>query len=564
MRVLIILGLVFLCHFRIHSQVATNNVELKKIEALIKDRDYESARIQLNRVESKYAKNKNALYARLERLNGILFERIGELDSAEYQYTASLRIYDSLNMYGHMHDMYSQLGVLYSTRGDKNQALIYYQKALDIALDEGNLTWQMKLHCNISNDLRERRDFTLAITHAEKAWSIAYNEQLAQYFPHIKNLLGTLLLFEGNYKGAIEHFRFLLEEGKRVGNEELVLAGYQNISSCYFKLDEYDKSMPYARKSYELSVEMDDYLTMCSSITQIGHNFYGLNQLDSAAYYYKKALYLAEKYKLEGKISNSLGDLAKTYIAKKEYSKAKKNLTLQRVLIAKNDNNNSLGTYYQSMINVLKGKGKDKLVISYLDSLILHKNKKESTDWSRVERLEFEQEVKQLEKEKEVLITGLESENGSLKASTYILIVLGFILTIVLIVQVLKRMRMRNRFESISIKHSEEGNKLKNQIDEINSPRGFVDNKDFSDRFNLLTTLLSNKLISDDQKISLTNREIQICVLIAYGCPNNKALWILSDQNNDSYSSARYRIRKKLNTKDDHDLKLFLLRLMNN
>ncbi|MCK5103944.1 MAG: hypothetical protein KAR17_14065, partial [Cyclobacteriaceae bacterium] len=73
---------------------------------------------------------------------------------------------------------------------------------------------------------------------------------------------------------------------------------YTMFSTIFGKLDDHQKSLEYAIKSYEIKLQLNDTIGMSAALNNLGMNYYQLNQTDSAYFYIRKAIILNKKYNI--------------------------------------------------------------------------------------------------------------------------------------------------------------------------------------------------------------------------------------------------------------------------
>jgi len=182
--------------------------------------------------------------------------------------------------------LYSKCGALYYKSDSMFQAIVYKKKAAEIYKEEKNLD---------------------------------------KYSAHLETI-GILYSFINDYKQSLKYF---LEALKILDNlnkkDEHYFSLIQNIGITYVEAEENSKGIPYLINSLKF-FEQDtvaDKAYLVVDYLDLGVAYKNLNLVDSAFYYYHKALATAKKFKINKHTAGILVNLGDLYQNLKVYDKAK-------------------------------------------------------------------------------------------------------------------------------------------------------------------------------------------------------------------------------------------------
>ncbi|HET8810498.1 MAG TPA: sensor histidine kinase [Flavobacteriaceae bacterium] len=133
---------------------------------------------------------------------------------------------------------------------------------------------------------------------------------------------------------------------------------YANIASKYLDMDNGEQSLHYYDKAISELKEIDDSLRIAKIEINIGavHGTV-LQNLDSALYYYKKALPLFKEKNLSQLVSYSYNNIAEVYKKQENYSEALEYYTLANAIGLKEHGAKTRVIYYENLIELYEKMG---------------------------------------------------------------------------------------------------------------------------------------------------------------------------------------------------------------
>ncbi|NOQ27836.1 MAG: CHAT domain-containing protein [Bacteroidales bacterium] len=186
--------------------------------------------------------------------------------------------------------VYNQLGVVYKGKGNLNEAIDYYGKALINTKDEFN---QAVINGNIANVYALKGDYLKAISYLEIALlSLQQSDNQSRFYRIVQNYHNQGYAYKkiGNYQLAIQKYIESIRMAKENGIQENGNT-YYNCGRVYEKLDSLDKAKDFLLKAVNINTRFygkDNLVTIMSNMNLA--NFYtNKNQFDKASEIYSNA-----------------------------------------------------------------------------------------------------------------------------------------------------------------------------------------------------------------------------------------------------------------------------------
>ncbi|XP_028414922.1 uncharacterized protein LOC114538010 [Dendronephthya gigantea] len=225
-----------------------------------------------------------------------------------------------LNHHGPNHiyvaNLYSNLGVLCSVKGDLDQANEYYQQALKIKLEQlgPNHTDVASLYNNLSNVCSRKGDLDQANEYCQQALKIKL-EQLGPNHTDVAisyNSLGNVCSRKGDLDQANEYFQRALKiKLEQLGpNHTDVATSYNSLGNVCSSKGDFDQANEYYQRALKIQLEQlgPNHTDVAASYNNLGNVCSNKGDFDQANEYYQRAL----KIKLE-QLGPNHTDVATSY-----------------------------------------------------------------------------------------------------------------------------------------------------------------------------------------------------------------------------------------------------------
>jgi signal transduction histidine kinase/DNA-binding response OmpR family regulator len=224
----------------------------------------------------------------------------------------------------------SLLGRAYQNRSEFYKSSQYFYKAVAIAEKTKNTKKLASYHNSIGISLYYLKDYDKAIYHIQKAADLKLQaNQIADYGTTMGNLAGVLHQL-GRNKEAINTLK--LAESKLKGKENKELLGnlYNTFGSIYqMGYQKLDSAEYFYRKALAMVQDEPDGVFILTAHTNIGMVCSSQNKLEEASFHLNEALKISKKLKRDIATLAIYESLSNLNAKKKNYEKAFQFRTLQ-------------------------------------------------------------------------------------------------------------------------------------------------------------------------------------------------------------------------------------------
>ncbi|MDR4513086.1 tetratricopeptide repeat protein [Nitrosomonas sp.] len=135
---------------------------------------------------------------------GHLYQRVGELENAEYAYLTALKFVSSDQL--NQAVVYNNLGIVYRIRGDLDRAINYHEQALTKNREFRHKTGMARDYGNLGLVYATRGDLDRTIDYYKKALAIDYELRRKEGMANQHTNLGIIYYTRGDLDTAIEHW----------------------------------------------------------------------------------------------------------------------------------------------------------------------------------------------------------------------------------------------------------------------------------------------------------------------------------------------------------------------
>jgi tetratricopeptide (TPR) repeat protein len=278
----------------------------------------------------------NTKDSNLIKLLGEFFLKKLDFNNALMHYEKALKI--GINEFGKSHnfvaDCYHDIGVIWSKKGDFNKALGFYKKALENWIKiYGELHGDVAIsYNNIGVVYKNQGDYDKAFVNYKKALEIKL-KLLGENHPDVAfslNNLGALYSNQGNYDEALELYNKALKTRLKVFGEEhpSTATTYNNLAVLFSVLKDNDKSLDYYNKALRIYLKVfgEEHSSTANTYNNLGLLLSKMKNDNKALYYYNKALEIRLKVfgKIHPDVANTYTSLGGLFSKKSDFEKALK------------------------------------------------------------------------------------------------------------------------------------------------------------------------------------------------------------------------------------------------
>ncbi|MDQ2085601.1 tetratricopeptide repeat protein [Herbivorax sp. ANBcel31] len=327
-----------------------NSVRIMVAEVLKEQDFYENALKILNELQPKI-KEKNNLYGKLLQMKCSILRIIGDQEALSIAKKSEKLMIEMMD-YENLSETMNQAGIIYYSKGDVQNSLLYMEKSFKYAEKVNDLAIMAKVSGNLG-----------AIYHAT-----------------------------GMISKAQKFFEKSIEISKKISDQQGYIAGLINLGILYLDKGVFDKAEDLFNEAIKISREISSRLNECIALSNIGDIMYEKSDDEKALKYYNKSLEIAKKINVPvGEGINYLA-LAKLYIKTGQNSKVPQLFESAFKIFNEAGEMPYLSDYYRHMAQYDFNKGNIDKAIKECDQAIKISNEVES-DIRKLKALRLKAEI---------------------------------------------------------------------------------------------------------------------------------------------------------------------------
>jgi len=136
---------------------------------------------------------------------------------------------------------------------DYENALKYIDMSIAICTENEfaeHIIYLIEVYENKGNIYFEKEDYDLALIFYNKAWQLSLNDSPVKVSENLRIAIGSVLLKQNKYKEALPH----LISGVKAAEDlpDLSSDNYLALSECYEKMGQYDAALEFSQKAFKL------------------------------------------------------------------------------------------------------------------------------------------------------------------------------------------------------------------------------------------------------------------------------------------------------------------------
>lgn len=261
--------------------------------------------ISLSQRGLKAAEKGSAKEAMLLGNLGQVYATRGDLDQAERMFLDALEINERVGQLEGMARDYGNLGVIYKMRGNLDQGEKMHKKALEINKKLGRFEGMARNYGNLALIYRRRGDLDQAEEMHKKALEIDENLGRFEGVASQHGNLGLIYLTSGDLDKAEKAFRDSLKISEPAGMLQLSANQYGNLADVYRTRGDLDQAEKMFKKSLGINEKLGRLEGMARQYGNLGLIYKTRGDLDRAEEMHSKSLEIEEKLgRLEGMASD--------------------------------------------------------------------------------------------------------------------------------------------------------------------------------------------------------------------------------------------------------------------
>ena len=218
---------------------------------------------------------------------------------------------------------YYFIGMAYHTKADLDSASIYYQKALDFALETGDKQTETSAYISMGFLLCDQNEYVKGLEYYMKALAIAEStDNIPQQINILANIGTTHRRFDnGNH--ALPYFERVEKLAEEIDSPNGRCIAYFNIGGICQDQGDMHKALEYELKALDISRSVGYRAYEIGSLLCIAQIYYSeeFGEYQKSEAYGTEALRTAEKYGDPHMLKQAYATLANLYIRQERYDK---------------------------------------------------------------------------------------------------------------------------------------------------------------------------------------------------------------------------------------------------
>jgi len=176
---------------------------------------------------------------------GYAYYNIGELKLAYENMKKALSLTNNIK---ELMDIYNQIGMILTSMGYLDDALVYYNRSLNLAMDLGDTHMQAASLSNIAGIYDHKGELDKALSYYEESLNLTTNEKRKAT---TYNNIALLYDKKGDYQKAVEYFHKAIEIDERYGGYHRASLIKLNLGAIYIEMKDYENAEKYLSEGLE-------------------------------------------------------------------------------------------------------------------------------------------------------------------------------------------------------------------------------------------------------------------------------------------------------------------------
>lgn len=253
--------------------------------------------------------------------SGVYFMEKGKHREAEQQFQQAIALGLDKQQSSKTAEVYSNLGSLSLSLGDKDKAIDWFFKSLRLFELNGNNTGQGETYSNISSVYYLLGRVNDAIDYQKK--SITLREKIKDLSGLVitNTNIGQLYILRDSFPLALVHLQRAVKYAETVNSPRLRASAYSGISAYYSRTKNFPVALEWQSKAIRLFEETDNKPLLSRLYVAAGNLANVTKDSVAAVNYYNKALALATQLDNKENISNAYEKLSAFYLSHNDFEK---------------------------------------------------------------------------------------------------------------------------------------------------------------------------------------------------------------------------------------------------
>ena len=225
---------------------------------------------------------------------GVVFYFLGDYNKSLEKYFQAIRIKEKSDNFASIWREYNNIGLILKENDQDEEALQYFQKALNDIEKLGLLKFKATVLNNIGLCYRGMNQYKEATRLQEKSLAINLNLGMKQSVARNYNNLGNLSRDQGEYHQAMGYYHKAIEINKDLGNKYEIITNLNNMADASFKLKKISDADNYLQEADVLIKTTKANHLKLINLKMFADLYQYTGQYEKASSYYKKYAQLTD------------------------------------------------------------------------------------------------------------------------------------------------------------------------------------------------------------------------------------------------------------------------------
>ncbi len=257
---------------------------------------------------------------------GTLHFRKGNYNKTEKLWKKSLLAYQDLKDKKGISDLYNNIGVFYFQMKQIDSALKYHNEALNYRIKIGDSIQIANSYGNMGIIYRNQGEYHTALKYYHKATKIReiLNDSLGMADSY--NSIGLIYYLYEKYDKAIEYYNKAMEIRIAINYKKGIAGSYNNLAGVYKHLENYPKAKHFFTLFLNLSKELNDKRGVAGAYNNLALIYRSEKDFKQSLDYFLKSNKLFKELNDKQGIAISSSNIGMLYLRFDKYNEAKKHL----------------------------------------------------------------------------------------------------------------------------------------------------------------------------------------------------------------------------------------------
>lgn len=205
---------------------------------------------------------------------------------------------------------------------EPSKALEFGKRSIELSDKIGYVNGAATANSNIGRAYKLSGDFEKAIEHLNVALAleIKTNDIRGQASNH--NELGNTFKYIAEYAKSLHHFQEAIRLFDKLGEEQSVASVKMNSAYLHQYLNEFEKAVPLCKQVLQMKKQNGSLLGEAKSCLCLGVSYNGMEQLDSALFYFEQSLSILKSLNNRTYLPAALNNIGSVYSQLGDHEKA--------------------------------------------------------------------------------------------------------------------------------------------------------------------------------------------------------------------------------------------------